>query len=560
MEIKELSLNELTSLWQNSWGEKLPSSRLPAGQTRLGFYPIDRFKVAFDEGKPVSFRGWSETNGYTMLGMDYTKEEYRRQGLHKKLAPPMRGKIIVGLSQKDESFSPEAWANTFERQGFVVNPTDEEIIEVFGETSPTTDAFRGFYSGGTKSFAIKNMDSLRKNERWIRVMGKNGFNIMDTKYNKPVNRTGLSKSRAKAMLEAIKRGETDLTQYEGEVKRKSRRQWKTILRKILPDDSFETAIDTEGNELISPFYGDNNRPYDYSSMHNIMLRPHYGDKLEERFTDHPDYSIEHMENIAVKLQENKSYSPYGWFYINDDPKDFAYITFETRREDTFYAGKEKSKERPSVDQTIRFTKPSVNTYIFDSIRGGTEDMGQPIEQKYDKFHDLWGTGKKEGHLEGNSKEDMLQREKDRKRKEREKKESDKKEKERLERIKANKERAEKLEQNPTMKRGAERSKLIARLEEEIDGKVTVRVNTRKTPRRRFTFSFTSAMKRLKKLQEDTSPDEEDEVEIKYLLEFTKKKKKTITRLKEQLEEINEQVKSNKGLGVKIPVWKALLRR
>lgn len=555
MEIKELSLNELTSLWQNSWGEKLPSSRLPAGQTRLGFYPIDRFKVAFDEGKPVSFRGWSETNGYFMLGMAYTREEYRRLGLHKKLTPPMRGKVIVGLSQKD--FSPEAWAKTFEGQGFIVNPTDEEIIEVFGETSPTTDAFRDFYSGGAKSFAIKNMDSLRKNERWVRVMGKNGFNIMDTKYNKPVNRTGLSKSRAKAMLEAIKRGETDLTQYEGEVKRKSRRQWKTILRKILPDDSFKTAKDIEDSDLISPHAKDNSNPYKYSSLHNIVYRPHYKVNVKARFSDHPDYTTEKMQELGIKLQENKSYSA-GWFYINDDPEDFSYITFNAIREQGSLRGKEKLKERPTVNQYLPFDKPSVITYVFDSIRDHPKSY--PATKKWANFHDLWGTDIKEGHTDGDSAKDAEDRETQRTKEERQKIEAEKKEKERKERIKANKERAEKLEQNPTMKRGAERSKLIARLEEEIDGKVTVRVNTRLTPRRRFTFSFTSAMKRLKKLQEDTSPDEEDEAEIKYLLEFTKKKKKTIARLKEQLEEINEQVKSNKGLGVKIPVWKALLRR
>ena len=172
VEIKELSLNELTSLWKESWNEKLPSSRLPAGQTRLGFYPINRFNVAFVEDKPVSFRGWSETNGYTMLGMDYTKEEYRRQGLHKKLAPPMRGKIIVGLSQKDESFSPEDWAKSFERRGFTINPTDEEITNVFGETTPTTDSFRDFYSGGAKSFAIKNMDSTVTKGAWFEGLKK----------------------------------------------------------------------------------------------------------------------------------------------------------------------------------------------------------------------------------------------------------------------------------------------------------------------------------------------------------------------------------------------------
>ena len=387
METKELSLNELTSLWQESWNEKLPSSRLPAGQTRLGFYPIDRFNVAFDEGKPVSFRGWSETNGYTMLGMDYTKEEYRRQGLHKKLAPPMRGKIILGLSQKDESFSPEAWANTFERQGFVVNPTDEEIVRVFGETSPTTDAFKDFYSGGAKSFAIKNMDStVTKNERYVRVMGKNGFNIMDTKYNKPVNRTGLSRSRAKAMLEAIKRGETDLTQYEGEVKRKARHsKWKTVLRKWKPDESFDKNASKDGKILMGK-YG----PYKQSDSLSAYINTHYTQKGHIRFKKTDFYErTDLMAEWIKRLRERESeLEPINWIYCLEDEDEISYVEVHYRKNGSF------SLERLKVDNEM-----GENPIIFNSARGPKQ--GYP---SYAKFIDIWETGIKDSHKQSDSRD------------------------------------------------------------------------------------------------------------------------------------------------------------
>ena len=385
MEIKELSLNELTSLWQESWNEKLPSSRLPAGQTRLGFYPIDRFNVAFDEGKPVSFRGWSETNGYFMIGMDYTKEEYRRQGLHNKLAPPIKGKVILGLSQKDETFSPEAWAETFERRGFVVNPTDEQIVEVFGETSPTTDAFKDFYSGGAKSFAIKNMNStVTKNERYVRVMGSSGYNIMDTKYNKPVNKTGLSKSRAKAMLEAIERGETDLTQYEGETRRKPRNsRWKTILRKWMPDESFDKNASKDGKTLMGK-YG----PYKQSDSLSAYINTHYTTNGYLRFKttdfyERTDLMAEWIEKLRERENELK---PKNWIYCVEDEDEISYVEVNYRKNGEF------SLQQLKVDNEME-----ENPIIFNSARG--PKMGYP---SYAEFIDIWETGIKDSHRQEDS--------------------------------------------------------------------------------------------------------------------------------------------------------------
>ena len=291
VETKTMSLDELTSLWNESWNEPLPSGRLPAGQTKLGFYPITDANVALDEeGRPVAYRGWSETNGYFLIGMGFTKEEYRNKGLYSKLSPPMNGKVIVGLSQRAKDFSPQEWISNFERKGFIINPDESQVEREFGENTSTTRAFSEYYTGKDgKAWAIKNM-GISKNERWVRVLTKNGYDIMDTKHNQRVNKTGLSKSSANAMLEAIKRGETDLTEYESKVKRrgKSRNNWKTILRKILPDDSFTTAKDIEGSDLISDARKDNSNAYQYSSLHNIVYRPHYKVHVTNRFSDHKD--------------------------------------------------------------------------------------------------------------------------------------------------------------------------------------------------------------------------------------------------------------------------------
>jgi len=173
MKTKQFSLDSLKSLWLKSWNEELPSGRLPAGETQLGFYPVTNFKVALDEeGRPVAYRGWSESNGYFMLGMSFTKEEWRGKGIFNLLEPPMKGKVILGLSQRNSTFSNEDWVNTWERKGFTINPTPEQIEEIFGNNTSTTKEFANFYANKQgKGWAIKNLASIAK---WFNIVKRGG--------------------------------------------------------------------------------------------------------------------------------------------------------------------------------------------------------------------------------------------------------------------------------------------------------------------------------------------------------------------------------------------------
>lgn len=386
METKQLSLTSLKSLWQESWNEDLPTNRLPAGQTRLGFYPITTFNVALnDEGKPISYRGWSETQGYFMLGMGYTKEEHRGQGLYNTLTPSMRGKIIVGLSQQNAAYSNEDWINAWSSKGYTINPTTEEVEEVFGENTPTTKAFNDYYSDKQgKAWAIKNMDTITKSERYVIRLGQKGYEVIDTTTDKLVNKTGLSKTRANAMLEAIKQGETDLTSYETPVKRKAKHSnWKNILQKYLPDNSFEQY--NIGEPVADLGTRDRFRNKTIESLgnveHNAFVTEQYLRQVHDRL---PSAGTTKMIDWLTKLNALNLNKGKYWFFGTNVYEDKTYAMINVINKDDRYLDTGKKFNLEGMDSAIVFIGVSKDM-VGKIKRGETIPRGR-------KFIDLWGKG------------------------------------------------------------------------------------------------------------------------------------------------------------------------
>mgnify|MGYP003652916156 CR=1 FL=1 len=170
METKNLSRSQLEQLWKDSWAETIPSGR-PTPSKMDTYYPITRFNVGVDNDKPIAYRGYGEKDGYTFIGMAYTKPEYLRRGIYSKLAPSMSGKVIVGLSQRNTEFSQSDWVSYWEGKGFTINPTDEELDEIFGtdRDKSITDPFVKFYRNHDRNtWAVKG-DTISKWQEILKV-------------------------------------------------------------------------------------------------------------------------------------------------------------------------------------------------------------------------------------------------------------------------------------------------------------------------------------------------------------------------------------------------------
>ena len=163
METKQMSRSSLEDLWNKTYGEDLPSGR-PKPAKMDSYYPISTMNVALDEGKPVAYRGFGNIGDYNFIGMSYTMPEYRNKSIYSKLEPPMQGKVIVGLSQRNTGFKQEDWVNYFKGKGFTINPSDEELDEMFGEGhEEITHHFIRFYRNHDKNtWAAKNTSAIAK--------------------------------------------------------------------------------------------------------------------------------------------------------------------------------------------------------------------------------------------------------------------------------------------------------------------------------------------------------------------------------------------------------------
>ena len=160
MEIKTMTKAELFSAWREAWDEEYPSIRKKAMDWD-NEYPITEFEVAIKDGKPIAAVGYGEKGGYTFKGMSHTIPEELDKGMNNRISRKLSGKLIVGLSQKSADFSQEDWETVYRKRGYTINPSDEELDEVFGmdRDKSITEPFINFYRNLTQK---KNMTATMK--------------------------------------------------------------------------------------------------------------------------------------------------------------------------------------------------------------------------------------------------------------------------------------------------------------------------------------------------------------------------------------------------------------
>ena len=219
-----------------------------------GRYALDKWIVRVnDEGKVIAATGWKEHSTHTAVGGTKALEN-APEGQYKAIVSARERQInqskplVAAFGRADKEGDTARWIQYMKDNGwaFVDDPNWEKYKTLIPE-EVLTDWLSRFRSNmairpvkGAEDMAkcsypddiMGDWFKLSKNNRYIINLNRRGYDIIDTDSNTIINKTGLSKSQSKNMLAAINRGETDLTQYEANVKQRgSRSKWKTILRK-----------------------------------------------------------------------------------------------------------------------------------------------------------------------------------------------------------------------------------------------------------------------------------------------------------------------------------------
>ena len=165
IQFRKFSPEGLKSFWAESWDIPIPITR-SAGSALNEWYPVENFIVAIHEGKPIGASGYTQRDGYVLYGQSIMHPDYKGEGIYSDLGVErdmaVNGPKIAGLvSQDPENFSQSDYESMQERQGFIVNPSEEQIREVFGGEYPekTIQSFSEFYDNHpTGSWGIKKFD------------------------------------------------------------------------------------------------------------------------------------------------------------------------------------------------------------------------------------------------------------------------------------------------------------------------------------------------------------------------------------------------------------------
>lgn len=369
-----------------------------------GRYALDQWIVRIDdEGKVIATTGWKEHPTHTAVGGTKAVEG----------APSGQYKAIVSERERQINQSKPLlaafghlsgdnvrWFNYMRQNGwaFVNDPNwekyktliPEELLTDWLSRFPSNMGIRPVQGTEEMSKAVYsdedvNWFNLNKNERYTISIGKKGYDVVDNKTNQPVNRTGLSRSRAKAMLAAIENGETDLTQYETEVKRKatSLQDWRTVLRKYLPDGSFEEY--NIGEPVADLGTRDRFKDKNIKSLGNVQHKAFVTEQYLRQVSDRlPDASNSSMNTWLKKLNTlNLSKGKY-WFFGTNVREDRTYVNIDVINKGDRYLDTGKKFNLQDMDSAIVFI--GVSKSMVGKIK-----RGQSIP-KGRKFINLWGVG------------------------------------------------------------------------------------------------------------------------------------------------------------------------
>ena len=156
--IEQMTKGELVSLWEKTQGGNIPTNRIGYPQLEI-FYPLTNYFVKLVDGKPVAAIGFGKKDGLTLRGGAFVIESERGkrhyQELDKHLENNISGPYITGISSN--VVPNEVWAKSFERRGWSVTPTDEELGKYANNS--TIKAFKDYYDNHPRGakWAVKDL-------------------------------------------------------------------------------------------------------------------------------------------------------------------------------------------------------------------------------------------------------------------------------------------------------------------------------------------------------------------------------------------------------------------
>lgn len=156
--IEEMSKEELFSLWESNNDSEFPAAR-SKNSPLDPFYPITDYFVKLQDGLPIAAIGYGKKGEFTTRGGAFVIESERGnnhyQELDRHLERNTSGPYITGISST--VMPNEEWAKSFEKRGWSVTPTDEELGKYANDN--TIKAFKEYYDDHPRGakWAVKGL-------------------------------------------------------------------------------------------------------------------------------------------------------------------------------------------------------------------------------------------------------------------------------------------------------------------------------------------------------------------------------------------------------------------
>ena len=400
---------------QQKWLQDIEEGEDPytrRSDLQTGRYALDKWLIRVDdEGKTLAVLGWKEHSNHTVCGGGLTTERGKQiRGNMKALMAARKSQIpqdkMMVTALVHRSGNNARWL-AFGRGQLYRFPNDEGFEEYANQLPPAVK--EDWLSAYPETFGVKpvnptsapegvektyyDMDFyvMSKNERYIRELGKSGYNIIDTTTNKKINTIGLSKSQAKHMIQLLKEGKSvwDYTKP-----RHSR--WKRQLRKSLSTWKNIIKIDPNSGGYEPLPYGDiQNQHVDNPYMGKVV------DGVAIIFNAHYHYKYKNRKRIRLTIMTDalaRKFTALGaslgsWCYINDDVKDFSYVMFDRlTNENNKIKRTNPVKTVKSLGQDPATKLPITQAVVFHHVNDGHDS---PLP---DKKVDIYYKGIKPGHL------------------------------------------------------------------------------------------------------------------------------------------------------------------
>jgi|11BtaG_2_1085332.scaffolds.fasta_scaffold03367_4 hypothetical protein len=334
---------------QQKWSQDIEEGEDPytrRSDLQSGRYALDKWLIRVDdEGKTLAVIGWKEHPQHTVCGGGLTTERGKQIRGNmialmdaRKAQIPQDKMMVTALVHRSGDNS--RWLNFGRGQNYRF-PGDKGFEEYANQLPP--EVKEDWLNAYPETFGVKpvnpasaseevekiyyDMDLyvITKNERYIRELGSDGYNVLDTNTNKRMNTYGLSKSQAKDMLQALKEGRS-VWEYirpqhnSGKSRlRKSIFTWKNILKVLPPSNYRDYAVPEKDNTHTT--YPP--KAYDYGTV-RAVVRGHYLSRVAGD-GGHGTSSTDRTEiPIWVKCFEGKSQGKY-WMYRKADENNYEII-------------------------------------------------------------------------------------------------------------------------------------------------------------------------------------------------------------------------------------------